>query len=177
MKKWKDSKEVEGLLFKYLHFFGTYDYLGDSRRWYRNEIRIIRNDKAIRSYKDAQGFRKNDKKLRVKPIDAYVYHYGWVKHPSVMLNKAKNNYRYWHSDQWLEERFKDQVVFDYSKIDSLKKFTGTHPKIMEDRINTVDWEYDQDIKTKNFTFRYRILYDFERLTGIRPFEYRNYKKI
>src|SRR6478736_3802092 len=58
MQRWKDTPEVEGLLFKYLHFYGTYDYLGDSRKWYRNEIRIIRNDKAIRSYKDAQGFRK-----------------------------------------------------------------------------------------------------------------------
>jgi hypothetical protein len=50
--------EVEGLLFSYRHFFGTYDYTGDSRKWYRNEIRVIRNDKSIRSYRDAQGFRK-----------------------------------------------------------------------------------------------------------------------
>ena len=31
-KKYKDYKKVEGLLFKYLHFYGTYDYVGDSRR-------------------------------------------------------------------------------------------------------------------------------------------------
>jgi glycosyltransferase involved in cell wall biosynthesis len=70
MQRWKDNPEVEGLLFKYLHFYGTYDFLGDSRKWYRNEIRIIRNDKTIRSYKDAQGFRKSDQKLKVKPMDA-----------------------------------------------------------------------------------------------------------
>src|SRR6478735_2743781 len=57
MLKWKDHKEVEGLLFNYRHFYGSYDYIGDTRRWYRKEIRIIRNDKRIRSYKDAQGFR------------------------------------------------------------------------------------------------------------------------
>jgi len=46
----KDNLNVEGLLFKYRHFYGSYDYIGDSRKWYRQEIRIIRNDKSIRSY-------------------------------------------------------------------------------------------------------------------------------
>ena len=38
-EKYKDDKSVEGLLFKYLHFYGTFDYIGDSRRWYNREIR------------------------------------------------------------------------------------------------------------------------------------------
>ena len=63
MEKWKDDKNVEGLLFNYTHFYGSYDYIGDSRRWYRKEIRIIRPSKEISSYKDAQGFRINDRKL------------------------------------------------------------------------------------------------------------------
>ena len=88
-KKYKDDLRVEGLLFKYLHFYGTYDYTGDSRQWYNREIRIIRNDKSIRAYKDAQGFRKASKKLKVKPIDAFIYHYGWVKSPVQMKKKIK----------------------------------------------------------------------------------------
>ena len=28
MKEWKDSKDVDGLLFKYRHFYGSYDYTG-----------------------------------------------------------------------------------------------------------------------------------------------------
>src|SRR5688572_6492784 len=43
MKKWKDEKKVDGLLFKYRHFYGSYDYVGISSKWYRNEIRILRN--------------------------------------------------------------------------------------------------------------------------------------
>ncbi|HEX8334094.1 MAG TPA: glycosyltransferase family 2 protein, partial [Segetibacter sp.] len=62
-KKYKDSPKVQGLLFKYAHFYGTYDYLGDSRRWYNHEVRVIRNDKRITAYKDAQGFRIGTKKL------------------------------------------------------------------------------------------------------------------
>ena len=44
------DREVQGLLFKYKHFYGTYDYVGDSRKWYGHEIRIIRNNKSISAY-------------------------------------------------------------------------------------------------------------------------------
>ena len=71
-----NDSQIEGLLFKYLHFYGSYNYYGHSRRWYRREIRIVRNNKAIHSYRDAQGFRWNDRKIKVKLIDAYIYHYG-----------------------------------------------------------------------------------------------------
>jgi len=62
MEKWKNDHNVDGLLFKYLHFYGSYDYVGTSRRWYRHEIRIIKNDPLIQSYRDAQGFRRKGKK-------------------------------------------------------------------------------------------------------------------
>ena len=39
------DKRVEGLLLNYLHFYGSYDFIGTARKWYRNEIRIIRNNK------------------------------------------------------------------------------------------------------------------------------------
>ena len=35
--KYKDDKQVDGLLFNYVHFYGTYNYVGNSRRWYRKE--------------------------------------------------------------------------------------------------------------------------------------------
>lgn len=56
-----NNSSVEGLLFKYLHFYGSYNFVGDSRKWYRQEIRVIRNDRKINSYRDAQGFRKENK--------------------------------------------------------------------------------------------------------------------
>lgn len=68
MQKWLNYPDVEGFLFRYHHFFGSYDYVGDSRKWYRNEIRIIRNNKAIRSYRDAQGFRKKEKNYQLSRL-------------------------------------------------------------------------------------------------------------
>ncbi len=95
MRKWKDVKEVDGLLFKYRHFYGSYDYTGVSSRWYKNEIRIIRNHKSIFSYRDAQGFRKRqNEKLNVKPLNAYIHHYGWVREPKTRLAKQQNFLNY-----------------------------------------------------------------------------------
>ena len=47
MEKWLPVKEISGLLFHYRHFYGSYDYIGDSRHWYRREVRVIRNNKNI----------------------------------------------------------------------------------------------------------------------------------
>jgi glycosyltransferase involved in cell wall biosynthesis len=102
MEQYKDDDKVDGLLFKYIHFYGSYDYLGNSRRWYQHEIRIIRTNKAIRSYRDAQGFRANGRKLNVKKIDAFIYHYGWVKPPKYQQAKASRFHRMWHDDEWIE---------------------------------------------------------------------------
>lgn len=178
MQRWLNNPEVEGLLFKYLHFYGTYNYIGDSRTWYRREIRIIRNDKSIKSYRDAQGFRKQDKPLKVKLIDAYIYHYGWVKHPQEMKQKELSFNRLWHDEAWMKKHVEETEHFDYSKIDSLALFTGTHPKVMENRLNSISWHLD-NVKPgrKNFKLKEKLLYWFEQQTGIRPFEYRNYKII
>ena len=54
MEKYLAEDTVDGLLFHYKHFYGSYDYVGESWRWYRREIRIVRNNKNIFSYRDAQ---------------------------------------------------------------------------------------------------------------------------
>jgi hypothetical protein len=41
------NSQVDGLLFDYVHFYGSYDYIGDSRKWYRKEIRVVRNNPDI----------------------------------------------------------------------------------------------------------------------------------
>ena len=87
-----DHKNIDGLLFNYYHFFGDYDHYLPFHGWYKNEIRIVRNDSKIYSYKDAQSFRKEDNlKLNVAPIDAHIYHYGWVRPPELMQSKKKEH--------------------------------------------------------------------------------------
>ncbi len=146
MEKWKRDVQVEGLLFKYLHFYGSYDYVGSSSRWYHHEIRIIRPGKGVFSYKDAQGFRKlPSEKLKVKKVDATVHHYGWVKPPDAMQRKQQAFHRLWHDDAWLAENVGNKDEFDYSGIDALQKFKGTHPEVMRKRIETQNWKFDFDL--------------------------------
>ena len=153
MLKYKNDQNVEGLLFNYQHFYGSYDFVGDSRRWYRREVRIIRNNKKIRSWKDAQGFRREGKKLKVKLIDAAIYHYGWVKHPKHQQSKQENFNKYWHSDDTVKKMVEEVDDFDYSNIDSLRRFKGTHPKVMQNRIEKVNWEFSFDPSEKRLSFK------------------------
>ena len=168
---------IEGLLFKYLHFYGSYDYYGQSRRWYRREIRILRNNKSIHSYRDAQGFRLDGRKIRVKLIDAYIYHYGWVKPPAGLKNKLLNFNTFYHDDEWIAENLPVSFEFDYKNADRLIRFTGTHPKVMQKRIAATNWKLEVNLEKLHgqMTLRRRILQKIEDITGWRISEYRNYK--
>jgi hypothetical protein len=177
MVKYKDFPKVEGLLFKYLHFYGSYKYVGNSRKWYRHEIRIIRNDKHIRSFRDAQGFRKNGQLMNVKPVDAEIYHYGWVKNPFKQNEKQKNFHKFWHSDEVVQKMVKEADSYDYSNIDSLKLFADSHPAVMYNRILNLNWDFEFDISKKHFNTKNKILNFIEMTTGKRLFEYKNYKII
>lgn len=174
MLKWKDDSAVEGLLFDYLHFYGSFDYIANSRNWYRKEIRIVKPGPGVRSYKDAQGFRLDGRKLNVKPAQAKVYHYGWVRHPKYQMAKQLEANKFWHDDAWIEQRFDPSTQFDYSRIDSLAHFKGSHPKVMQPRISSMNWEFSTDPTQKKFGFKNLILHKLEDLTGWRPGEYRNY---
>jgi len=176
-ENYASDTEVQGLLFKYKHFYGTYDYVGDSRKWYGHEIRIIRNNKAISAYRDAQGFRIGRTKLPVARVDASIYHYGWVKSPTQMRKKLKESSVYWNDDTQMEKIKSSPDDYDFSGFDSLEKFTGTHPGVMLDRIQRQNWIIDLDLSQKKFSFKNKCLYLFEKLTGIRPFDFKNYKII
>lgn len=176
MLRWKDDKRVDGLLFKYLHFYGSYDYVGTSSRWYPYEIRIVRNDKRIYSYRDAQGFRKSDdEKLNVKLLDAYVYHYGWVKDPRAMQRKQEIFHKLWHDDAWVEKNVAKAEAFDYAAhIDAVQKFTGTHPAVMQERIRNSNWKFDYDISFNRTSLKERFKGFAEKKLGIKM-SYRNYR--
>lgn len=148
MEQWLNSTNVEGLLLRYKHFWGTYDYVGINRHWYRNEIRVIRNDKQIRSFRDAQGFRKNNRKLKVKPVDAFVFHYGWVRPPAVMVEKMKDFTLLYHPNEYLDKISEKLDNFKYDEVNGVKRFEGTHPSVMSKRINSIEWKVNIDEKKK-----------------------------
>jgi hypothetical protein len=175
MEKNLNKPEIEGLLFKYLHFYGSYDYCGSSRRWYRREIRLLKHIQGIQSYRDAQGFRLNGRKIKVKLIDAYIYHYGWAKPPQGLKNKVRNFNKFYHDEDWMSQHMPETFEFDYSNADRLVKFTGTHPEVIQKRVKHTNWNINLNEVSKNkMKFRRRLLQKIEDITGWRIGEYKNY---
>lgn len=176
MENYKDDPEVDGLLFHYLHFYGSYDYVGASANWYSHEIRVVKNNRGIYSYRDAQGFRKGDnQKLKVVPIDAYIYHYGWVKNPRAMQKKRENFNKLWHDDQWIDENIEKWEDFDYeSHVRELKYFEDTHPEVMKKRIDAINWKFDHDISRKGKSTKDQLKKGLKKYFGIDT-SYRNYE--
>lgn len=178
MKEYQSQDPVDGLLLKYRHFYGSYDYIGDSYNWYRNEIRVIKPGREIYSYGDAQGFRrKPNKRLKVKQVEAYMHHYGWVKDPRAMQKKQETFHKLWHDDQWVQDHVIAAESFDYSGISSLAKFLDTHPKVMQERIQDKNWEFSFDLSRNSYRTKEKIQRYIEKITGWRPGEYKNYTLI
>ncbi|MCX7606883.1 MAG: glycosyltransferase family 2 protein [Bacteroidia bacterium] len=175
MYRWKENPRVEGLVFDYLHFYGSYRWVGASRKWYRREVRAIKPLPDIHAYRDAQGFRRNGRKLRVKSANARIFHYGWVRPPERQREKLSQLHRYWHEDSWVEKTLPEKFVYDGN--DLLAPFTGTHPAVMKERIATETWEFSYDPVRVQLPLRTRLLHWIEEKTGWRPGEFRNYRLI
>jgi len=115
--------------------------------------------------------------LQVKHSGASIYHYGWVKNPVVQQNKRSTFYKLWHEKDSVEKNLKENREYDYSVVCALKKFEGSHPAVMLDRVKKQDWRFDFDTRRKNLTPRESIVRFIETKTGWRPGEYKNYKLI
>lgn len=162
-----NDPEVEGLLFDYYHFWGDYNHVHNSHRWYRNEIRIVKNDPEIHSWESAQSFRRipefdgihyrqkeNTYKLKVAKVDAHIYHYGWVRPPRLMAKKKNALDTIHKGKEKANEINADLKIYDYGPLNQISKYKGTHPKVMKPWIKRFNWEKDlfyskNDYKQKN----------------------------
>ncbi len=177
--------EVEGILFDYLHFYGSFDVIQQTRSAYRREVRAIRRSSGAISIGDAQSFRKeNGDKLAVVRSGARIFHYGWVRTPDAMREKTFFLDQLYHGDPTPENARKGIPHtgdnYRYKRMWGLKPYKDVHPHVMEDRIRTKGWHWD----LKNSPLVYSaedlkkiVLDTFEKLTGVRLFEYRSYRLI
>jgi hypothetical protein len=90
------------------------------------------------------------------------------------LRKLSSN---WMSKSMRESLEKREGVYNYDEFDSLERFTGSHPIVMQKRISEKNWEIQADVTRKKFTLKKWFLYHLEKHTGIRPFTFRNYKLV
>jgi hypothetical protein len=167
---------VEGLLVRYLHFYGGFDTVATHRRWYRREVRAVRLDPGldIRPYQGAQGFRvgPHHRKIRARLTGAEMFHYGWAR-PAEALREKRELGKTMYPWRDADERKPLLAWFP-----GIRPFTGSHPAVAkawaearrappgERRID--DPKYDWD------ALRFYLSDVIERVTGERVFEFRNY---
>lgn len=169
---------VEGLLVNYLHFYGGFDTVALDRHWYRREVRAVRLDPTlgIHSFRDAQGFRvgPSDRRIRAAATNAVMHHYGWAR-PSWALRSKRDQDRTIYDT----ERAKDPARPLLPWFPGLRPFTGRHPTPVEQWIaaRRSGEQLVQAPRTGGKEMLAHAAFWFERLTGWRPFEFRNYTPV
>jgi glycosyltransferase involved in cell wall biosynthesis len=172
--------QVEALVFEYRHFYGSFNVIQESRSAYRREMRIIKKSSGAKSVGDAQSFLKpKGEKLIARLSKARIFHYGWVRTPEAMKAKTVFMDQLYHGDQKQGQELPHSGTnFIYKKFWGLKPYTGTHPKVMAARIQAKGWNWNLDQSPWVVTpgdLKKVILDLYEKFTGHRPFEFKNYR--
>ena len=179
-----NNMHVDGFILPFLHFWGSYDYIRTSRRVHKHEVRIFRNSKLVRSYADSQGFRsysstenyeagEKGEKLKVKKIDAPVYHYNGVRTDSVQKKKM-HAFDFLHNATPGQEAYAE---FNYQHIDRVEKFKGSHPAVMKEKIALQNHPFSFDPKKAVWRTKDKIMQPIEDILGFKIGEYKNYKLV
>ena len=172
---WDGDGRVEGLLVKYLHFYGGFDVVATNRQWYRREVRCVRLGRDIRSHRDAQGFRVGPdlRRIRARRTEAVMFHYGWAR-PAKAIDEKRR------ADQALypwrgAEGDKQGRPLDW--IPLLRRYSGPHPAAVAAWMAERTTDPGRAIGPRRLRPRDLRLYlsdAIERVTGARLFEFRNY---
>lgn len=167
---------VEGLVVDYRHFYGGFDMMGVSRQWYRREVRAIRLGIGGHSHGDAQGFRvgTEDRRVRCRRSGVTMFHYGWARPTWALQAKRRLDHEIYPT-----ERRKDPERPLLPWFPGLRRFDGEHPTLVRDWIaaRRADSRLIEPARWDASVVRTMLSIGFERLTGWRPFEYRNYTVI
>jgi len=175
--EWDREPIVEGLLVEYLHFYGGFETIATNRRWYAREVRCIRLGKDIHPYQGAQGFRvgPGQRKIRARPTGAVMFHYGWARPAPAINEKLQITQTMYPWAAGRLEQARQRETLDW--IPLLRHFSGSHPAAAREWIAQSKQQPQLAIAAPRFNashLRYYISDWIERLTGARPFEFRNY---
>lgn len=167
---------AEGLLFDYLHFHGSPEWVLEGRRRYRREVRVVRRSAGVRSVRDAQGFRvggEGGRKPRVLRSGARIFHYSYVKSREALDAKRRLG------AVWEGRPADDADPFVFYGYAGLRRFRGDHPSPVRPWLRSREWPFDPDEAEPpplNLrTLKVRISDAVERWTGHRLFENRNWE--
>jgi hypothetical protein len=173
-----EDRRVEGLLLDFLHFYGTPEWVGTSRAWYRREVRALRTGGEIRSVGDAQGFRVGAarRRIRARRSGAVYHHYGWARPLVALERKQTTDDQLYHAGTGKRAPLGQRLPRDVG----LRRFTGRHPAVIESWLAERRAGMSPGFGSRRWDTRRLALLatlGIERLTGWRPFEHRNYVEV
>lgn len=149
-ERYREDQRVEGLLFRYVHFYGSYDVVSTARSAYRHEVRVVRRSANPRSVGDAQSFLADaERKLWVKPSGATIYHYGWVQPPAGIRNKQANQAALYENPRFAPPA----ELSEARQIYGLRRFRGSHPAVMRERVLAQDWTFRPRLDVRQWNRR------------------------
>ena len=168
---------IEGVVVRYRHIFGSPGMEAVNRRWYRGEVRVVRLDPAVgvHPYRDAQGFRvgAGDRRVRARLSRAEMFHYGWLRSAAALRARGEVD-RALYPGRWVPPVEQAAVLRWFP---GLRPFHGTHPRAAAEWVKARGDDPDRVVTPPFFAWEHLRFYAsdlYERLTGRRPFEFRNY---
>lgn len=167
--------QVDGIVFEYLHFYGNYSFLSRGRNWYRREVRALKNGRGIESFRDAQGFRIQQKRLTAIACGARVFHYGYVRNQEGLQKKIHQM-----SQWWGETPTTNDEAFQIYRPVGLTPFRDTHPRVMLEKISNSRSLQDPSQCRRRWNkreFKNALTLIWETIFPFRLGEYRNYDLI
>jgi glycosyltransferase involved in cell wall biosynthesis len=176
MERYLDDPRVEALAFDYLHFYGNANTYAWSPRWYRSEVRIIRN--TIPAWGPEGLFfvvpdtHRRGRFPRAAHTGTTIFHYGWVRSEAQMNLKASAIYKYWANELGAQ--------VNYANIDpaTLKLFAGTHPAVVQTWLPPANgiFQADPDYKLSSREKKHRLMLKLENFFGFR-FNKKHYRLV
>ena len=178
MAKYLPNRQVEALVFDYYHFYGSYNNIAVSPRWYKRAVRVIRN--TIRTFAPDGLFwvvmqhNKAGRYPKAALAGCHLYHYGHVRLVGAMNEKTQRVERYWGKQPG--------KFTHYGDIDpqSIQSFIGEHPQIIRSWLNSCaegDFIPNPDYQLTTRDKRHRLLMCFSKWFGGLDFSKKHYKLV
>jgi glycosyltransferase involved in cell wall biosynthesis len=181
------DRRVEGLLFDFLNFYGSYDYLNNTRKQHKKEIRVFRNGLNAYAYRDSQGFRRYQSyetylagekgtKLRVRYVPVPVHHYSYVRPPEAMQRKGTYFATFYGPEgSALVATAATTKPHDYHHIFRVRRFEGMHPALMREWVANGNYDFDPTRLTYKLSLKETLVYAIEDRLKYRFGEWKNYR--
>jgi hypothetical protein len=176
MERHLDNPRVEALAFDYLHFYGNANTYAWSPRWYRSEVRIVRN--TIPAWSSESLFfnivvgHGKSRHPRAAHTGATLFHYGWVRSEAQMNLKSESVEKFWQN--------RPAGCIDYTQVDAatLKLFTGKHPQVVQEWLPPAQgiFQADPNYKLSSRDKKHRRMLKLEEWFGFR-FNKKHYRLV